>query len=821
MHGFQRSHTDRARQGAPGDAPPRLEGHPLVPLATALVDGSGRILHWSEDAEALTGYPADEAVGALAAPLLVPESERPRVVGMFEKIMAGRGWSGVFSVRHRDGRLVELEFRTYPIAGPGGVPMLLATASSVLAVRQVEGDLAVLDGFFTQSPIGMAVYDADLRYVRLNNALARINGVPVADHIGRRISEVLPGINSAEIEAVMRQVLATGRPVVDARSHGRTPGDPRRDRAWSASYFRLEDAGGRVLGVSSSIIDVSERFQAEARASRAQERLALLAEATAGIGTTLDLQKTAEELIAAVVPRFADFAAVDLLDPVLRGEEPSELAPDRGVKLRAVAVGEAYESGLTSAADSVGETTEYDSRRVYTECLRSGRPLVRSHVDEQILTALVSDETRVKPGIDAGIHSYLMVPIMARGMVLGGAEFVRMRNPEPFSTADVALAEELVARAAIALDNARLYRRERETALTLQRSLLPQEIHRTLGLEIAYRYLPSSVVSEVGGDWFDVVPLSCGRVALVVGDVMGHGIRAAATMGQLRTVARTLATLDLPPEQVLTRLDETATGIGEGQFATCICAVYDPVDRTCTVAAAGHLPPIIVSPDGTAKVVELPPGVPLGVGGVAFESTEFTLPEGALVALYTDGLVERRGQDIDHGIGLLCHTLAGRARTLEESCDAALAALVADASEDDIAMIMARALPVAGDRIATLALEGTGSVPGMARRFTRSTLSHWGLGSLVDIAELTVSELVTNALLHAGAPRRLRLFRDRTLTIEVSDAGGQAPRIRSEAEQDEGGRGMHLVSELAHRWGTRPTRAGKVVWAELELPLGR
>ncbi|AUG75234.1 histidine kinase [Kitasatospora sp. MMS16-BH015] len=821
MHGFQRPDADRARQGATGEAPPRLDGHPLVPLATALVDGTGRVLHWSEDAEALTGYPAEEAVGRYAAPLLVPEAEQPRVLAMFEKIMAGRGWSGVFSVRHRDGRLVELEFRTYPISGPGGVPMLLATASSVQAVRQVEGDLAVLDGFFTQSPIGMAVYDTELRYVRLNNALARINGVPVADHIGRRISEVLPGLNSAEIETVMRQVLATGRPVVDARSHGRTPGDPRRDRAWSASYFRLEDTGGRVLGVSSSIIDVSERFQAEARASRAQERLALLAEATAGIGTTLDLTKTAEELMAAVVPRFADFATVDLLDPVLRGEEPAELAVDRGVKLRAVAVGEAYDSGLTSAADSVGETTEYDSRRVYTECLRSGRPLVRSHVDEQILAGLVSDEARVKPGIDAGIHSYLMVPIMARGMVLGGAEFVRMRNPEPFSTADVALAEELVARAAIALDNARLYRRERETALTLQRSLLPQEIHRTLGLEIAYRYLPSSVVSEVGGDWFDVVPLSCGRVALVVGDVMGHGIRAAATMGQLRTVARTLATLDLPPEQVLTRLDETATGIGEGQYATCVCAVYDPVDRTCTVASAGHLPPIMVAADGTAEVVELPPGVPLGVGGVAFRSIEFTLPEGALVALYTDGLVERRGQDIDHGIGQLCGVLAGRPRTLEESCDAALAALVTDGTEDDIAMIMARALPVAEDRIATLPLEGEGSVPGLARRFTRATLKAWGIGSVADIAELMVSELVTNALLHAEAPRRLRLFRDRTLTIEVADSGGQAPQLRSSAEQDEGGRGMHLVSELGHRWGTRPTRGGKVVWAELELPLGR
>ncbi|GAA2740489.1 SpoIIE family protein phosphatase [Kitasatospora cinereorecta] len=815
MHGFE--HTAPPGRDAAGAASARLAGHRLVPLATALVQEDGRVLHWSEEAEALTGWAAEEVVGAYVARFLVPESARKRVLGLFAEIMSGSGWSGIHPVRHRDGRLIELEFHTYPIAGPGDRPLLLATASDVRALREVESDLAILDGFFTQSPIGLAVYDTELRFVRLNNALARINGLPVGDHLGRRISSVLPGLNSAEIEAVMRQVLSTGRPVVDARSHGRTPGDPRRDRAWSASYFRLEDSTGRVLGVSSSIIDVTERFQAEARAARAQERLALLASATARIGTTLDLQRTAEELIEAVIPRFADFATVDLLEPVLRGEEPAPIQPDRPVHVRAVAVGEAYGSGLTTVADAVGVSSEYDAKRIYTQCLRSGRPLLKPHVDEEVLRGLVPSSDRVDPGIAAGIHSYLMVPVVARGMVLGGAEFVRTRNPEPFGAADVALAEELVARAALAIDNARLYRRERETALTLQRSLLPQEIHRTLGLEIAHRYLPSSVVSEVGGDWFDVVPLSCGRVVLVVGDVMGHGIRAAATMGQLRTVARTLATLDLPPEQVLTRLDETASAIGEGQFATCICALYDPVDRTWTVASAGHLPPVLVDPDGTSRIIELPPGLPLGVGGAGFESVEFTLPAGTLFALYTDGLVERRGRDLDEGIDLLARTLAARGRTLEENCDAVLAALVTDGTDDDIAMIMARVLPVPADRIATLHLPGSGPLPAKARRFTRTTLESWGLSALTDYAELMVSELVTNALLHADAPRRLRLFRDRTLTLEVADAGSQSPRLRSSAEEDEGGRGIHLVSELAHRWGTRPTKEGKVVWAEIEI----
>ncbi|MFB6889085.1 SpoIIE family protein phosphatase [Kitasatospora sp. NPDC056327] len=811
--------TNATGPGA-GTTAARPDGQRLVPLATALLQDDGLILHWSEDAESLLGWTAEEAVGTHAARLLTEDGDGPAATELLERLTSGKSWSGVLPVRHRDGRTVELEFRTYPVAGPGGTLLLLATASDTAALHRIEADLAVLDGIFGQSPIGMAVYDTELRYVRLNESLARMNGLPVADHLGRRISSILPGINSTEIEQLMKQVLATGRPVVDARSHGRVPGDPRRDRAWSASYFRLEDSTGRVFGVCSSIIDVTERFRAEARAARAQERLATIAEATARIGTTLDLQRTAEELIEAVIPRFADFATVDLLETVLRGAEPTPIPDDRGAMLRALAVGEAYETGLAGAVDTVGEVAEYAPGRSYTECLRSGRPLLRAHVDEEVLRGLVASPDRVAPGLAAGIHSYLMLPVIARGMVLGGAEFIRMRNPEPFTAADVALAEELVARTALAIDNARLYRRERETALTLQRSLLPQEIHRTLGLEIAYRYLPSSVTSEVGGDWFDVVPLSCGRVALVVGDVMGHGIRAAATMGQLRTVARTLATLDMPPEQVLTRLDETATGIGEGQFATCICAVYDPLERTLQVAAAGHLPPVWVAPDGTARRIEIPPGVPLGVGGVAFESVEIPLPEGALVALYTDGLVERRGQDLDDGIDLLARTLGGPGRTLEASCDAVLGALVSGGSDDDIAMIMARVLPLPADRVATLPLSGGGRLPGKARRFTRSTLAAWGLSALADYAELLVSELVTNALLHADAPRRLRLFRDRVLTVEVSDAGGQTPQLRPFAEQDEGGRGMFLVSELAQRWGSRLTRDGKVVWAELELPFG-
>ncbi|WP_329562864.1 SpoIIE family protein phosphatase [Kitasatospora sp. NBC_01266] len=1011
---------ERARGGGTG----RPGGLLMVPIATALIQHNGRILHWSGDAEALLGYTAAQALGAPAAQLLADPEHRSEVLALFERILAGSPWSGVFPVRHRAGHYVNLEFRTHPVIGPDGQPLVLAVASDVTAVRRVQADLAVLDGFFSQAPVGMAVYDDQLRFIRLNEALAAINGISVAGHLGRRLTELLPGINAAEIEDVMRQVLATGEPVLDARSHGRTPGDPGHDHAWSASYFRLEDPPGQVLGVSSTIIDVTERYLAESRAARAQERLALLVDATASIGTTLDLHRTAreladamvprvadlsgvfaleqlvtgdqadaslgrvrrlalasgdpsypvdrlpvdavydidpdspyaramsggrtvvvpswdlpplsdelrpdslraylggrsrsvritplvargsvlgmvvysrrgeresfaeeditlgdelasraavaidnarlytrereaaedrsraldevrtaterlallneassrigttldlhrtaEELVEVVIPRFADFVTVDLLDAVLQGDEMPVVPPSGSATMRAVAVGELGEDGLlTGAADPVGGISQ--SARLYAQSLRSGRSILVAEVDRDSLTRIVAAPERVQPALDSGLHSYLMVPLVARGRVLGGAEFMRLRNPHAFSAEDVALAEELAARAAVCIDNARLYRRERDTALTLQRSLLPQRVHNPPGLEVAHRYLPASSLSEVGGDWFDVVPLSCGRVALVVGDVTGHGLRAAAMMGQLRTVARTLITLDMDPARVLRRLDEAAAsageGAGEGQYATCVCVVLDPVDRACTAACAGHVPPVVSGPDGSVRLLELPTGAPLGVGGVPFESVEFELPLGGLLVLCTDGLIERRDRDLDEGLELLRRTVAEESDTsLERTCDAVLATLVTGTREDDIAVIMARTQPIGPDRIATLSLTGDHAMVGHARRFARRTLTGWGLKGLIDQTELLTSELITNALVHAGAPTELRLFRNQALTVEVSDVDSRAPKLRRALEDDEGGRGMHLVNELAHRWGSRGTRRGKVVWFELELP---
>ncbi|MFD8595695.1 SpoIIE family protein phosphatase [Kitasatospora sp. NPDC059646] len=1010
---------------------PLPDGLLAIPVATALVASDGRILHWSPDAETLLGFPASQAVGARAADLLVGAERRPEVLELFARILGGRPFSGVFPVRHRDGHVVRLDFRTFPILGPGGVPMVLAVASDVSAVRRLASDLAVLDGFFTQSPVGMAVFDTDLRFVRLNDALARINGVPREQHFDRRLTEVLPSIDGQQVEEMMRRVLTEGQSVLDARTHGRTPADPEREHAWSVACFRLEQPDGTVLGVCVTVVDITDRFEAETAAEAAQQRLALLNdastrigttldlpttarelaetatprladtvivevlesmvrgeagalpdrsdrsavlrrlafhtvpgsgmwsigpvnavqhyhpgspyawalthsrpvlvpraddpamtwfaddpvrsaaiheqgvrsfmvvpliargsaigtatfmrsrteapydegdvalagelsaraavsidnallytrerdaseqrqraleaaetaqqrlallnEASTRIGTTLDLQLTAQELVDVVIPRFADFVTVDIREAVLAGEDPEPVPESGSVLLRAVAVGERVndETGaagvrMADAADDVGGASH--SAHLYAQAMRTRRSVLVPHVDEAALHRIVTYPDRVQPSLDAGLHSYLMVPLLARGQVLGGVEFARMANPESFTAADLALGEELAARAAVCIDNARLYRRERDTALTLQRSLLPQDVHRTPGLEIAHRYLPSTVGDEIGGDWFDVVPLTGGRVALIVGDVMGHGIRAAATMGQLRTVARTLVTLDLDPARVLRRLDEATAQLGEGQFATCVCAVFDPVDEECVLASAGHLPPVVSEHDGQARLVQPPPGAPLGVGGVPFESIRFPLREDGLLVLYTDGLVERRGQDLDEGLELLRKTVTHRQRNLERGCDVVLDAFGATMGQDDVAVIMAHAGPVGEDRLATLPLSGDPALLRHARQFTRRTLSGWGLSSLVEPVVLLTGELLSNALMHAGSPLQLRLFRGTLLTVEVSDADSREPRLRPSGPHDEGGRGMQLINELAHRWGSRATRDGKVVWFEMEIP---
>ncbi|MCX4529388.1 SpoIIE family protein phosphatase [Streptomyces sp. NBC_01551] len=668
----------------------------VLGVAAVVLDDEGRIALWSPQAEELFGYSAKEVLGRFAGHLLVDEQHLELVVTLFDEVMNGSGaWSGMFPVRHRDGSTLYTEFRNMRLEDRQGRRYALGIASDQATLRRLERDLALSMRLVAQSPIGLAVMDTDLRYVLVNPALERLNGLPVAQHLGKRVHEALPQLDAMPIESAMREVLNSGTPQLNQFTTGRTPADPGHDHAWSVSVYRLDDPAGRPMGVAASVVDVTAQHKSATAVALARQRLALIADASVRIGTTLDLGVTARELGEIAVPELADLATVDILDSVLAADHPPELPKDEAVQIRALAIKAAYPTPATLAADPVGELARYDATRLVTQCVRTGRIILVAHVSDQDLGRIARDAEAAALLAEAGIHSYLAVPLIARGEVIGVLGLQRTRNPLPFDHDDVLLAGELAARAAVCIDNARWYQKQRHAALTLQRHLLPHQPTPTPGLEIAYRYQPAAAVGEVGGDWFDVIPLPDDKTALVVGDVMGSGINAAATMGQLRTAARTLAELDLDPAMVLTRLDHTTTGLGH-TMATCVIAVYDPNHNRCRIASAGHLPPVRTRPGRPPELLDLPTGAPLGVGGVPFEAITVDLAIGDGLVLYTDGLVETRDQDIDVRLNTLTGLLSRPGPSLEETCDLLLSELRRPDDRDDVALLIARTRPLTG-----------------------------------------------------------------------------------------------------------------------------
>ncbi|MGP3983799.1 SpoIIE family protein phosphatase [Streptomyces sp. KR80] len=549
----------------------------------------------------------------------------------------------------------------------------------------------------------------------------------------------------------------------------------------------------------------------------ARRRLELLTEVGARIGTTLDVTRTAEELTEATVPSFADYVTIDLYDSVLRGDEPAPASTMRRTALHGIREGCPFHS--------VGEQVDFAPGTSQARCLANGWPVLEPDLESadgwQAHTA-----ERTGKILEQGVHSLIAVPLRARGVALGVASFYRAEQPAPFEDDDVSLAEELVARAAVCIDNARRYTRERTMALALQHSLLPGGLPEQRALEVAHRYVPAR--SGVGGDWFDVIPLSGARVALVVGDVVGHGIHAAVTMGRLRTAVHNFSAFDVSPDELLAHLDnlvdrmdqEASGGGGDAVIgASCLCAIYDPTSRRCTLARAGHLPPALVHPDGTVSFLELPAGPPLGLGGMPFESAEFDLPEGSQLVLYTDGLVEDRTSGIDTGLEQLRRALAHADRSSGDTCEAVIASLPpARPCDDDLILLVARTHAVDPDNIARWdhLPADPAIVPAIRAAVTRQ-LDAWQLENAVFTTELILSELVANAIRHAVGPIQVRLIRDLTLICEVSDRSSTAPHLRQAAATDEGGRGLFLVAQLAHRWGTRYTPHGKTIWAEQPL----
>ncbi|MEU8443393.1 SpoIIE family protein phosphatase [Streptomyces microflavus] len=486
-------------RGEPGTAGPVPAGRggllDVLNVAAVLLDAEGRIDLWSPQAEILFGYSAEEALGQYAAQLLIDKEHLDTVLTLFARVMDdGESWAGVVPVRNKDGSTRRVEFRNMRLQDDQREYWALGLATDQATLQQVERHLALSAQLVSQSPIGLGMLDADLRYVSVNPAEERMNGVPAAEHIGRHVHEVLPHLDPS-FEAVMREVLATGVPMLDQYTVGRTAADPDNDHAWSISFYRLETPSGEVLGVATSSVDVTDRHRA---------------------------------------------------------------------------------------------------------------------VEEQ-----------------------------------------------------------------------------RHTALTLQRSLLPHPPPQRPGLDIAFRYRPAQATMEIGGDWFDVIPLSGDKTALVVGDVMGSGVGAAATMGQLRTATRTLADLDLAPAQVLYHLDHITDGLET--IATCVYAVFDPRALVCRLSLAGHLPPVLLHPDGTRRLLDLPTGAPLGGCGVSFDTTTISVEPGDQLVLYTDGLVETRDQPIDERLGALLDVLDDPGRSLDVTCDLLLHTLRAVGDRDDVALLIVRA----------------------------------------------------------------------------------------------------------------------------------
>ncbi|MFJ3233913.1 SpoIIE family protein phosphatase [Streptomyces sp. NPDC086787] len=792
---------------------PTPPSSPEAYSATATVDERGLVTAWSEGAGRLLGYRPSEVVGRRAA-LLLADAHTTDDGRAWREAAGRRRWHGTVPLRHRDGhRLVrDVLAHRRDADGAGSTEWLLVSA--VAAPSPSGGDRPLGEWAFARSPCVLAVFDQDLRLARASTGMERVLALPEATVRGLRLSDIVPLPDCREAEAAMRSVLDGGPPQeVEVGLDTVRPRD-----LWRARLIPLDDPDGQVGAVC---------LVAHARPPEdlVRRRMRLLSDAGRNIGTSLDTGRTAQELADVAVPRLADTCTVDLLDPPRHGRPPPSWST---VGLTLSRAGARSVSDRHRLHQSPERARRCAAASPSARCLTLGQGAVHSG-DEDTVARWAREDPQAAWIRDSGTHSLMVVPIRADGTSYGVAVFGRHQSPRPFDADDLWLAEQLTAKAATSIHSTRRPQRDHTTTMALQRSLLPQTLPEQGALDIATRYLPSVSQAGVGGDWFDVVPLSGSRVALVVGDVVGHGIRASATMGRVRTAVRTLADVDLPPDELLSHLDdlvihlcaeetggdvagESAAGVG----TTCLYAVYDPVSRHCTVARAGHPPPAVVTPGGTVHFLDVPPGPPLGLGGLPFEAYDIELPEGSLIALYTNGLLEARDHDIDDALDNMFAALAGPAQSLDGVCDRVLTAMLTHRPDDDIALLIARTQVLKADQVATWELPFEPATVGHARQQAIDQLTAWRLDEAVFITELVVSELVTNAIRYGRPPVRLRLIHDNhTLTCEVFDSSNTAPHMRRARVFDEGGRGLLLVGQLCQRWGTRHTVAGKTVWAEM------
>ncbi|MEU5808510.1 SpoIIE family protein phosphatase [Streptomyces sp. NPDC047718] len=718
------------------------------------------------------------------------------------------------------------------LLGAAGAALLLGTAGAALVSgrlrRQTRGlgatEMARMnehhEAVLHAVREGVLIISADHRLLLANDEARRLLDLPPQAE-GSYVTDL-------GLDARTTSLLLSGRVATDEVHLAG-------DRLLAINVRPTKPYRGRPTGSVMTLRDSTELAALSGRAEVARERLQMLYEAGVRIGTTLDVVRTAEELTEVAVPRFADFVTVELLEPVLHGDDPELTAGMHSEMRRAAMDGVRTDQPL----QPVGDLIRFDVPTApMAAALNAGRAVLAADLDAA-MGWRAQDEAGTRQALDYGLHSLISVPLQARGVVLGMANFWRAAaTPDAFDEEDLSFAEELGARAAVSIDNARRYTREHATAVTLQRSLLPRVLPDQSAVDAAFRYLPAK--AGVGGDWFDVIPLAGTRVALIVGDVVGHGVHAAATMGRLRTAVHNFSTLDMQPDELLGHLDELIDRIDQNESAaaagpdaddpageaaavtgaTCLYAVYDPVSGSCTMASAGHPGPALVWPDGRVEFPELPVGLPLGVGGMPFEAVELRLPEASRLVLFTDGLLEGRDRDFDAGQVLLADALSRRGRNPDQACADVLDALLFPAPSDDIALLIADTRRLEADRIAEWEVPADPAAVSRVRGASARQLAAWGLEEIAFAAELILSELVTNAIRYGNAPIRVRILRDRQLICEVSDASSTSPHLRYAATTDEGGRGLFLVAQYADRWGTRYTERGKVIWAELPLTNG-
>lgn len=799
-----------------------------IPLAVVVVDADGLVSHWSSGARRLFGHSKEDAVGQPAGDLMpvsgaLTEDRTGRVNGPYEAYEGDDGYDDLGPELHgrssypTAGRAklsdagsprLDVLWWAYPLAGPGPGRHLVLAAD----VDQLRMDAGTDSG-------------------RIAPSFSLHTEFPDADSLAGQLPHILPNMSVAEAERIVGQVLELGYPVLEFSHHDRVPvtpdwGVPRRPAGRQGRAYGTSEPDGPTHDTH----DLDHRDdlgrlpapepELDLEYAAVRERLEFLNEVSGLIGSSLDLARTIREVTSAAVPRFTDFAGTHLRAAVLAGEGFPTGPPDVTTIWHRVWVEHNDEPGRWDDTVPVGEAIAFPEHTPFFQCMVTGEPVLIPRLSEEDGDRISEqfEKRDLRPLINN--RSMLLVPLKARDVVLGFMVLMRRQGRQPFDDMDRTTGAELAARAGLVLDNARMYTYQENVADTLQDSMLPQVASRMAGCDIATRYLPGARLGRVGGDWFDSVKLPGSRTALVVGDVMGHGLNSAAMMGQLRTAVQTMATMEMPPAQLLRNLDDLAQRLGENYLATCLYAVYDPIRSELQIANAGHIPPVIVrAADGRSELLDLPTGAPIGVGAVPFETATVRVAPGDRLVLCTDGLVEVRGQDIGAGLAALCESAAHPAASMDHACDTIIRALnTSGGRKDDVALLMARLNGIPDGDVAEWQLALDPREVARARRLVRGKLYDWNLPAAVESAELMVSELVTNAVRH-GRIRHvgLRLVRNDALLCEVTDDEPAPASLLGAKPDDEFGRGLRVVSRLARGWGSSSTAQGKTVWFEQAL----